>query len=624
MPLKNATQDSVIFLHEGQIVELPTGRTVELFLRWLEQQGKPDGDGLADYYIASVALDGHVEASRPIAQLDAVFDVIVQRENTIVAVPLRLNEATLLKHEYKGPGTIAFVPGDRAAGVNLRLTGKGQHQIRLQLSTVIKPSAGAQRLQMTLPVSAQSSLRLVVPESEITLRSESVPDIETKSLPGGSTAIVAYGLSEQLDLTWQTVLPARRAEATEMQSQTFLVADIATDGTLLEAVQTVTATRGSFDKLTVELPPGFTVESLNSPTHPGMRYTDPQFNRVPITLGSSTTGPVELRWSLASQTVAAGDSIELNGLPVLEAARAEALLGVSVVEGYRIETVEDRTIDAQQFGVTSFRRRTESVLKPSRELLQAWRLAGDHPTATFRLEQIAAGYRVNSSYKLHFGETTAELTARFEVQVFRGSLDVVELKWPGFAGQNWQQIETTDESVAVDIGLPSTSTDDPATDPDLIRLTLNESKNRTHQRWQIVLRALRSIEASETGFLLSLPGTAVEQPLTSSLEVTNETRIETRLEPAAGSRMRLVTDTDATERAALLSQNSAALPDNQQPRFWQIDSPPLQFNARMMTHSQTIRVDPSAVINVGEEQISVAQLFAYEIAYEPLNSVRCR
>ena len=261
--------EHVIFVDEnGEVVRLTAGGQIGEYLKWRDQLLSGSDDKSPGYYVAAITLTGDVNASRTVAKLDASIEVFVRAGVDRVEVPLRLNEATLLK--YRRPAStdneIEFLPTDRGTGLKCRISKSGQHRIDLQLSVPVRKSGNSFRLQLSLPGTAQSSLRLIVPGDAIAVRPDQLADIEVEKLPNARSALIVHGLGAALDLPWQ-VVSTQPEEKTSFQVETLLAADAGVDGVALEAVQTISATGGSFNSVKVNVPRGFSVLTVSSLTH---------------------------------------------------------------------------------------------------------------------------------------------------------------------------------------------------------------------------------------------------------------------------------------------------------------------------------------------------------------------
>ncbi|NQV23298.1 MAG: hypothetical protein HQ518_02930, partial [Rhodopirellula sp.] len=327
--------EHVIFVDKnGEVVRLTAGGQIGEYLKWREQLLRGTDDNRPGYYVAAITLTGEVNAGRTMATLDASIEVFVRDGIDQVDVPLRLNEATLLRRRQSASGPVEFLPPDRSSGMKCRIAESGQHRIDLQLSVPVRKSGNSYRMQLSLPGTAQSSLRLVVPGEVIAIRPDQLADIEVETLPNARSALIVHGLGAALDLPWQ-VVNTQPEEKTAIQVETLMAVDAGVDGVAIEAVQTITATSGSFSSVKVEVPQGFNAFSISSPTHDSIQTTDLQTSPVVISLQESTAGPLRLKWLLASDAKASVNRFSISNFAVENATREEMFFGIRLSEGFR-------------------------------------------------------------------------------------------------------------------------------------------------------------------------------------------------------------------------------------------------------------------------------------------------
>jgi hypothetical protein len=619
--------EHVIFVDEnGEVVRLTAGGQIGEYLKWRAQLLRGDSDKRPGYYVAAITLAGDVNAGRTAAKLDASIEVFVREGIDHVEVPLRLNEATLLKHRQTASGDVEFVPSDRGTGLKCRISKPGQHRIDLQLSVPVRKSGNSYRVQLSLPGTAQSSLRLVVPGDAIAVRPDELADIQVEKLPDARSALIVHGLGAALDLPWQ-VVNTQPEEKTAFQVETLLAADAGVDGVAIEAVQTITATAGRFDSLRVSAPRGFSVLTVSSPTHESLQTSDLQTNPVVISFQESTAGPVRLKWLLSSEQRADATLISVNGFDVENATREETLVGISTAEGFRLSQLTPRPQQVQRISTSLFRKRVETLLDPKIEFQQAYRLAGQNSRLQFRIDRIEASYRVSPAYELMFREASADLTARFEIIVYRGSLDQVSLRWPGLASQEWEQVEVVDAADRTHVAGISFGGSDDSVDvgptpngalmADSVQLQFVEPLNRTHGAVTIELRARRPVPLGEEPFLISIPMADSDSMPVSRVTLLNANNVESTIAGAHDTDIRFL-----SEDANIGTVDVSSVPLNLVPRRLESGSRNLEFRATVTTHEQDVTSSSHAILTLLENQISVEQRLGYTITYEELDRLR--
>ena len=612
--------EHVIFVDEhGEVVRLTAGGQIGAYLKWREELLRGTNDTGPGYYVAAVTLAGDVNAARTTAKLDASVEVFVRDGINQVDVPLRLNEATLLAHRQTKNGDVEFLPTDRGTGLKCRISGTGQHRIDLQISVPVRKSGKSYRMHLSLPETAQSSLRLVVPGDAFAVRSEQLADIEVETLPDARSALIAHGLGDDLDLPWQ-VVETQPAEETSFQVETLLSADAGEDGVAVEAVQTIVASGVSFESVSVNVPRGCNVLSVSSSTHDSIETTDLQSNPVVISLQESTAGPLKLKWLISSEVKADTKSFSISGFTVENAAREETFFGLRVAEGFRLSQLTPRPLQVQRIATSLFRKRVESQLDPQARFQQAYRLTNRNARVQFQIEKIEANYRVSSEYEIMFREASADLEARYEIIVYRGTLDHIQLRWPELTAQEWEQVEVIEPADRVHIARRLTDVADVSetkADFETIRLEFVEPINRTHGPITVKLQARRPVPLGEESFLISIPVADSESKPVSRLTLLNASNVESTLEGARNTAVQMISS--ALGNAAITKADG---PLNQVPRYFESASSALEFRATVTTHAQKVTVSSHATLTLSDNLINVEQRLNYSVTYEELDRLQ--
>jgi len=612
--------EHVIFVDEhGEVVRLTAGGQIGAYLKWREELLRGTNDTGPGYYVAAVTLAGDVNAARTTAKLDASVEVFVRDGINQVDVPLRLNEATLLAHRQTKTGDVEFLPTDRGTGLKCRISGTGQHRIDLQISVPVRKSGKSYRMHLSLPETAQSSLRLVVPGDAFAVRSDQLADIEVETLPDARSALIAHGLGDDLDLPWQ-VVEMQPAEETAFQVETLLSADAGEDGVAVEAVQTIVSSGASFESVRVKVPLGCNVLSVSSSTHDSIETTDLQSNPVVISLQESTAGPLKLKWLISSEVKADTKSFSISGFTVENATREETFFGLRVAEGFRLSPLTSRPLQVQRIATSLFRKRVESQLDPQARFQQAYRLRDRNSRVQFQIEEIEANYRVSSDYEIMFREASADLEIWYEIIVYRGTLDHIQLRWPELTTQEWEQVEVIEPADRVHIVRRLSDVADVSetkADFETIRLEFVEPINRTHGPITVKLQARRPVPLGEESFLISIPVADSESRPVSQLTLLNASNVESTLEGARNTAVQMISNTSGN---AVTTKADGPL--NQVPRYFESASSALEFRATVTTHAQEVAVSSHATLTLSDNLINVEQRLDYSVTYEELDRLR--
>lgn len=590
---------------DGKVHTLKAGATLKRVLEEMERSSKPQV-ALPDSQITALLLEGKADIERERVELDATLEIQVRTGKPQARIPLRMNEATLLAHSYVGTGKLTFEVTDKTTGLVVWLNGEGKHLVKLKLAVPLKRTAATQRLQLSLPASVQSRLSLEVPQSRLTVnKTNDSTDVVTEVVDASRSRIVAHGFGSTLDLSWQG---ARDSQPTkrELQARTLILAEVLPDGVLLQAGQTIRATQGTFSAVTVRLPVGFKVDEVTDSAGAPLQVVTTTDGRASVTLSGETSGPVELIWQLTGG-LSGGAKVDLTPLSVEEAVRQDGMLGVIAPEGYSLKAVDAESKQVDRIGAATFRRFVEQALKRSNAgVTQAFSFDGQF-RAVFQLERDAARYQVSPRYELRFNGDSLELDATFQVQVFRGALDSLTLKWSNSRAEGWQMDVESNIFVLPEVGA---SGDD-------VSLRFGQPISRLSENTAIHVRARRPIEKVGVDFPISLPTVPATNRSLPTVVVRNAGNVESSITPQEGTLLRL-TGNDVQSKKS----DTFEVPENQRPRRYELPSENAAFIGKVTTLLQNVTCVPRTTLVVEVDRVRVTQIFDYNVQYERLSQVR--
>ena len=597
---------------DGRVYTLPAGRTLKQVLEALEKAEKPQAPA-PDFYIASLSLDGKADSDRDRVEFNVTLEVQVQQTKKSVRIPLRFNEATMISQSSDRPGSMTFEATERNAGPVCWLTGEGKHVLKLKVSVPARRSATSQRLQLSLPATVQSRLVIEVPQSQLTVKAidpltakplESL-DVQTEVIDVQRSRIVAHGLGTSLDLSWQGAresAPAKR----ELSSRTLMLAEVLPDGILLQASQTVRALQGTFSSVSVTLPEGFKIDSVEDRSGVPLPFRQQDNGRAVVSLNGETSGPVELIWYLRASIAGAAAKIQITNLVLDDATRQDGMLGVVRPESSTLRSLDAESQGLERIGAVTFRRFAETSLKRAdASVSQAFSFDGAC-RAVFQLDRVVPRFIVRPTFELAFGDESVELEAKLELTVFRGTLESLTLKWPNWREEGWQIDVESEISVVPETGSSA----------DEVVLGFGKALDRRNQPTVIQVRGRRQLTRAEDKTKLTLPTVVAPRRTIASLVVKNADNIESRLVAAEGTDLRLVGDSGAT------ASKTIDAPENQRLRRYELHSETANFNATAMTQTQSVTCQPRTTLSVDESRIRVTQVFDYSVSYERLSAVR--
>ena len=605
----------------GKPVPVP-GLTIQEIREFLRLKQTPQ-EKPSEFYVGKMTATGVVANDMATAMIDLEIDVIVNVA-TPVRVPMRLSEGTLLKQSYQGDGAIAVESPARLNELVCWFTGKGTHTVTLSLSVNVRKTPAGYRILLSLPNSVVSSLELKFPRGDIQVRPAS-PDTkhETTKVNNNESLLQAHQLGTAIDLTWQEVVGQNVAQA-ELQTQTLIEAHVEADDVRLEVTQTV-GSQGSFREIFVKMPSTFFVSDITDANFPDLTWEVGADKRIRVDPGTATNR-LDLKWIITTKAIdpdatANNDekTVTVSGLIVEGASRQDGLIGLTVSEGFNVAVSQARSL--RRLGISSFRRLAGARIQDtSKSFRYAWQFENRAFQVSLKRERIASSFAVRPQYKLMLGESEkpeATLTATFDLQVFRGKIDRIQLFWPNFQQEGWGEPVIIEPKSGAEAILPGTARVKNGEGKDLVTLVLQNSISRSEAQ-SIELHCSRPISLEqvpirgEETFALTLPVPVSQRQADLQLTVENGGNIVSSLEPIGGA--------SVTVLASLPSDSFA--PQNTHERVWEVSAERLEFAAKVEAFEQRTTCETTVTATISDESCMVEQVFDYEVLYRQLNEVR--
>ena len=646
--VKPSADDAVQLLgDDGKPVLIPFGETVAAFQKFLKSRQSNVGPTAPPFSVSGVSFEGSAEANDDTLTLAAIFSISVNRDGEDVLVPLRLNEATLLKKpEHLGPNEAEFDSFDRDDGYRCWLRGKGQHELKLSLAVRVSRPAAARRLVLRLPETPQSFIKLSVPLPKVSAKGLDRGIVRTKSLDNGRTEILAFGPpGNLLDLSWQSVNDVTESKP-ELQARSFIMAELRADSLVLEATQVIGVLQGTFDKLTVRLPPEFELLEVSGREVKETSRIAASPLRV-ITLTGPTSGPIELKWVLSAKVAANALRLPtIEGFEVEDARQQKGHVVVVAWEGVNLlkRDGEDRFVDRDTLSalrdVPGFHTLAHGGGSTTvyRFLKQPFRMVLD-------VQKVEPYFTAETLHLLRLTPARAELDTTLTVRVFRGSLMDLVLPWPAFKSEGWEAISNDSPKLVENIFVEdspngpqlrvrflqpksATSTAGSGDVKSLIEKAtaafqqgpsepalqiLTEAIKRTDNEFEIRFSTRRPIAADSSAFDLSLPFVAASGQPASRVIVAPRSNLEVEFTPKDDTLARPTTPDKKVLDVLDSTRNVAA---------WRWETGTPAFSAKAKIQQQSIATESQSELGFDTRNVAVTQRIAYEVAFEPLAQVR--
>jgi hypothetical protein len=587
---------------DGRPVYVPDKARLDEFLKWLEERDARTGQGPPGISVAGLSFEGRADDQR--AYLTAQIDLEVAAENAWVRVPLLMPEGTLrAPAAYSGKGLAVPAPWRPDEGYVWWIKGKGAHQLKLSLSVPLRKQAAQRRVQLSLPPTVVSGLKLRVAAPRVEARVPERAFLATKAV-GQETEIEVIGLGTRLDLSWQA-LPEANAAATALEVTTSVIATLVDgEAATLEATQLVQSLgqQGTFEEIRIALPAGYKLLRLEGPELRDHRSDPANPSQIVVQLKKPTAGPVELKWTVQADLPTVGEPFVLEGFEVERARLQTGYLAIIVVGDFRIIRQPDDDRFLQRVDLADL----PGALRQT-PASAAYRFL-NRLLLRIKLQRIEPYVSVDPAILLHLASDAAELEGACRVQVLRGSIASFRLRWPRWKQQQWSITE------AELPGHVELRTMQESGDPDVIRLEFPEpAKGAIELRF----RARRPLPegAERTPLTLPVPEAYGRFPTPTPLAVVSADNIDADLRPAESTLLRAIGTAD---------------PRISVPGDWQslkradyrIESPQSDFLLGLAVHPRMIQGTTHAEASIGRNAVTVRQTVVYDVAYERLSQLR--
>jgi len=586
---------------DGRPVFVPDKVRLDEFLNWLEQRRGRVGQAPPGVNVSSLSLEGTADDER--AHITAQIELQVTQENAWVRVPLQMSEGTLrVPPVYAGGGLAVPAPYNPDEGYSWWIKGKGRHQLSLSLSIPLRKQAVQRRVQLSLPATAVSLLKLRVAAPHISARAPERSTVSTKTV-GNETEIEVIGLGNRLDLTWQSLPDATGAE-TALEVTTSVIATLVDgESATLEATQLIQSLgqQRAFDEVRVSLPEGYELLRLEGQELRDHKNDADNPHQIVMQLKKPTPGPVELKWTVVrSKLPPVGEPFALEGFEVDRARLQTGYLAIIVVGDFRMIRQPDEDKFLQRVDLADL----PGALRQT-PASAAFRFL-NRLLLRMKLQRIEPYVTVDPAILLHLSSDSIELEGGYRLQVLRGSIAGFKLRWPQWKKQGW----TISEAELP--GHIELRVNEEAGDPDVLRLEFAEpAKGDVEFRF----RALRNMAEAGTWMPLTLPVPEAYGRFPTPLAVVSADNVEAELRPDETTLLRPVAVRDA--RIVV-------------PRDWQafkrtdyrIESAQSELSLRLSVHPRKIQGTTMVDAALRSSAITVRQRIVYDVAYERIAQLR--
>jgi hypothetical protein len=583
---------------DGRAVAVPDKATLDEFRKWLAQRNSQESETPPAASITSLALDGTAGDERIL--LTARIGIQLSANAGWVRVPLAMSEAALRAAPlYRGPGLAVPAAYHPDEGYAWWIKGAGQHELEVPLSIPVRKQSTQNRLQLSVPATAVSMLKLHVPASRVTAKvSPEGPQLSNRTVNQG-TDLEVIGLGNRLDLTWQALPDSSSAETPLEVTSTIVATLVDGEAATLETSQRIQSLgqQGTFDELRVSLPAGYELLRLDGYDH---RPDPANPNQMIVQLKKPTVGPVELKWTVRTRLPAVGESFSLEGFEVERARLQTGFLAVVVVGDFRIVRQPDDDKFLQRIDPADL----PGTLRPT-PATAAFRFL-NRLQMRMKLQRIEPYVTVDPAVLLNFSSDSAELEGICRLRVLRGSIGSFRLRWPHWKQQGWTitEAELPDH---VDLRVTEDSTD-----PDQIRLEFPEPMKGTID---VRFRARRLLASTAERISLTLPVAEAYHRFPRLLAVLSADNVEIDLQPGEMTALRPLTVPVA----------EVAMPadwQNLRRADYRLESVASDLTAVLSVHPRRIQAATAISASIRSSAVAIRQNVTYDVAYERIAQLR--
>lgn len=534
-------------------------------------------------------------------------DVLVDNEQ--VAVPAGFGEFRIIELNHDSDSTAAWgkIDSSKLPVKSWILYGKGEHRLRLKLiGKTLTTTNGQQRLRLSAPVVATSSLQLAIDETvETATQASGIAPLVKPGKAADTTELSLYGLTAQSELSWtprqlvenETVLIRASVPAT-------MELDLTTDPGSLKIKQPLLISGGAVDEIKIKLPEKFTQVSIVG--------TDAEGESIVSTFLQSgdqwivpfirpISGPLTLEYDLGLERREYKGKISVNVPDVQGATNVSGNLEVSVPYGIDVQFAEKNT-------------RRIRVVSPvdSRTRVTAYRMLSTKSFLDLTISETEAYFSVTPhiSFETARQENILALTARFKVNVLRGSLPELTMNWPNFVQDGWRisgdfRLSTDDATMPI----PGYS---PDKNPDQFPIDLGEHRSGQFEVELQAFRDLKSVEDADV--VLFLPDVVASTPHSTIVSLIESDADSIQLKRPNGQRPYSI------------------LPPSRWPQELRnrevpltallVDSQEEAVQIHVEAQEPEVRVSVHMALGLDGDRIRIQEVIQYEVRHEDISEIR--
>lgn len=609
IPLKNASGEVVPLLRTPLLEEV----LAELAARRQRLPQEPP-----QWSVAGISLKGAVDGDQ--AVLQTTLQIQLLADGRWIKVPLRLMEGTLQDQTYAGPGEATSDGLDPDQGYLWWLKGKGLHVLKFNLIVPLRKELPARRLQLTLPPTVVSELKLRVPVPRLTAKVDEQSRARLILTPttDGATTIEMLGLGSRLDVTWQPQ-PDLGVVETVLEARTAITATVDGRTILLDANQRLAALQGSFNQVQVRIPRGGELLKVEGEQYKEHVIDPKDPSQVLVTLKDfvSNTTPIDLKWTVRVEIPSKSERVLLEGFEVAKAKIQTGHLALRLVGDYRLERIDSQNQFVQRDNLSTLEKALPPF--PSREdVSSAYSILRQPFQLAFNLQPEKPHITVKPRLFLSVSADRMDLFGEYDVQVYRWGIEEVKFAWPGWKDEGWKL-----DPIAPPNQVEETRLDDPA--EILVKLIerkvgpvvrVNERSSATEpKQFTLLLHASRPLIAGQAAQEFTFPGMLGANVMPADFVMVLADNLEADLRPVGET---------GTHLQTVSQSNLVPLPANLtdlRRRDFRLDAARAKFSVATTLQARRIGTQTEVELRLEGAELHIQQRISYDVAYDKLSQL---
>ncbi|MCA9051512.1 MAG: hypothetical protein KDA89_22395 [Planctomycetaceae bacterium] len=597
----------------GEIVPVP-GFNEELlqeFLRRAQLQAFPPL-----YRIDEVQVQGTL--SQGLAEFDVRLQIQILRDNERVAVPIGFDDLQLRDHSHRAdsPGATAHPDETKLPEKQWVFFGGGLHHLNLQLVGSIRPAPnGGQRISLESPQSGVSSLKLRFAEAvDAVALSTGKPFQLTTDAATKAVTLETWDLSGQTEITWNAhVSEMSQSVVVQAASAAQMTLDLTTVPASLLVRQPLSISGGGVSELVVSLPEGFRQVAIDGTDAAGnsivrsVIVAEDEGGEAVVHLNSAVTGAITLNYDLGLKDTAYPQEIHVRIPDVSAVTNETADLEIFVPRGLEFERPREQ-------GVRSKRVETS---RDTRTAALAYRLLSGESRVDLRVSEsesfFAAAPQISFTTEQDqiLKQDTILVTARFSINVIRGSLNELTVRWPDYLREGWQILAGDTRLI---IGDTSTPVSGFASPDNLDEFTVVFPERQSGQ-FEVELQGFRDLSSFlDSEGLVFLPEIDTPTPHSTVVSLIESDAYSMYLSsPGQQTSFPVLPSNRWPESLKVLRQPLTA---------WLVDSTDQSLQIRVTPQKPEVRTRMLIAVSVANESFHIREHLSFDVRYRDLSEIR--